>query len=191
MSERLRAKRPPLECFNCLSTNHRVHDCPVRIDDERIAIHRNMFNTQSAQAHEQAQLNSSRYTSGGDGSGGGDGDGGRDSRAHRGFVPGKISDELREALGVRSNQLPPFVYVMRMYGYPPGWFLDAQVRRTKLAVLDGVDATDAAVVVKKEQHETAQVTTTGSKLGDEVAAAAEAVVRQGGAFFLAIRLSSC
>jgi hypothetical protein len=118
-----------------------------------------MFNSQSAQAHEQAQLYSSRYTS--DTS---------ESKAHRGFVPGKISDSLREALGVRSNQLPPFVYVMRMYGYPPGWFLEAQVRRTKLAVLDGVveNSNVANTVVKNEPAD---------KLGDEVAAVANAVVK--------------
>lgn len=99
----LKIKRPPLECFNCLG-NHRIQDCPIKIDEDRVAIHRKVFNVQSAQAHEQASLWSNRYI------------GDHDSKKNRGFTPGKISDNLREALGLRPNQLPPFIYYMRKYG---------------------------------------------------------------------------
>lgn len=136
----IRIKKPRLECFNCLSTNHPVRECPVKIDEERISMHRNSFNTQSLQAHEQAQLFSNRYTSD------------ADSKACRGFFPGKISDELRRALGIKPNQIPPFVYVMRLYGYPIGWFLEAKVRQTsKLAVHDGIDKSIDAGKEKMEE----------------------------------------
>ena len=138
----LRIKKPRLECFNCLSINHRVQECPVRIDEERISIHRNLFATQSFQAQEQAQLLSNRYTSD------------LESKANRGFIPGKISNELREALGIKSNQLPPYIYIMRQYGYPIGWFMEARVKEAKLAVHDGIDVNkDNNNGVKKEKEE--------------------------------------
>ncbi len=57
------------------------------------------------------------------------------------FLTGKISNELREALGLKNNQLPPFIYVMRKYGYPIGWLLEAKVKQTtNLAVHDGIDS---------------------------------------------------
>lgn len=97
----------------------------MRIDQNRIEFHKKIFTTQSQQAQDQAQLFSSRYTSE------------LDSKANKGLVPGKISDQLKEALGVKSNQLPPYIYIMRQYGYPKGWLLEAQVTKSKLSVLDG------------------------------------------------------
>ena len=32
-----------------------------------------------------------------------------------------MSDALREALGMKENELPSWVYKMRNAGYPPGW----------------------------------------------------------------------
>ena len=121
LAETLRIKKPRLECFNCLATNHRVTECPIKVDDERIRIHRKIFTNQSMQAHEQAELFSTRYTS--------------DSKDNRGFAPGKISAELRQALGVRDNQLPPFIYLMRELGYPTGWLLEAQVKKSDLELV--------------------------------------------------------
>jgi len=97
-SASIRIKKPRQECFNCLSTNHGVRECPVRIDQDRIEFHKRIFTTQSQQAQDQAQLFSNRYTSE------------LDSKANRGFVPGKISDQLKEALGCKPNQLPPYDY---------------------------------------------------------------------------------
>lgn len=124
-SASIRIKKPRQECFNCLSINHGVRECPVRIDQDRIEFHKKIFNTQSQQAQDQAQLFSNRYTSE------------LDSKANRGFVPGKISEKLKEALGCRPNQLPPFVYIMRQYGYPQAWLMEARVEKSKLSVLDG------------------------------------------------------
>ena len=60
-----------------------------------------------------------------------------DAKLYRGFTPGKLSDQLREALGCKPNQLPPFVYFMREYGYPEGWLIEAQVSSNKLSVHNG------------------------------------------------------
>lgn len=127
LAESLRIKRPRQECFNCLSTMHSVRDCPVRQNDERIAIHREFFQSQSTQSNEQMNLMSNRYTND------------LDSNMHRGYVPGKISNELRQALGLRTNQLPPFAYLMRELGYPLGWLIEARVNKSKLAVHNGTE----------------------------------------------------
>ena len=37
------------------------------------------------------------------------------------YTPGVISEKLREALGINDKQLPPYIYRMRCYGYPPGY----------------------------------------------------------------------
>ena len=125
LSETLRIKRPRQECFNCLATNHKFQDCPVEKVEERISIHRAYFNTQSFQAHEQASLYSNRYTND------------QDSKENRGFAPGKISDQLKEALGLGDKMLPPYIYIMRQLGYPIGWLIEAEVKTNKLAVHQG------------------------------------------------------
>lgn len=124
LGETLRIKRPHQECFNCLALSHRVTDCPIKIDDERIRLHRSLFTAQSQQALDQAHLFSTRYTAD------------QDEHGNGKFKPGKISDELKSALGIRHHQLPPFVYRMREVGYPVGWLIEAQVNKSKLAMHD-------------------------------------------------------
>jgi hypothetical protein len=46
------------------------------------------------------------------------------------------SDSLREALGLRSYQLPPYIYRMRTMGYPPGHLADAKKEESGLTVFD-------------------------------------------------------
>jgi zinc finger CCHC domain-containing protein 8 len=122
----MRLRKPNQECFNCLATSHKIQDCPIKQDQERIDMHRKNYASQSQAAQEQQQLFSSRYTNDA-----------TDQKPNRGFEPGKISDELRQALGINKNQLPPFIYVMRELGYPPGWLIDAEVKQSGLSVLDG------------------------------------------------------
>lgn len=52
------------------------------------------------------------------------------------FQPGKLSENLRYALGLRPNQLPIFVYRMRVLGYPPGWLRDAEVHQADMKLYD-------------------------------------------------------
>lgn len=53
------------------------------------------------------------------------------------FTPGRWSKRLLEAMGVRSNETPPFVYRMRVLGYPPGWLSEAEETNSGLKLFDG------------------------------------------------------
>lgn len=52
------------------------------------------------------------------------------------FLPGKMSKELRKAMGLADNELPLYIYRMRMLGYPPGWLEHAKVRASGLNLFD-------------------------------------------------------
>ena len=41
--------------------------------------------------------------------------------------PGLPSSKLREALRLREDQVPEYIYRMRALGYPPGWLLHAEI----------------------------------------------------------------
>lgn len=47
-----------------------------------------------------------------------------------------FSDNLREALGLKNNQLPLFIYNMRVIGYPPGWMNEAVFEKSGLSLFD-------------------------------------------------------
>lgn len=50
--------------------------------------------------------------------------------------PGQISNELRKALGLKKYQLPLHVYRMRLFGYPPGWLMNAKITHSGLSLFD-------------------------------------------------------
>lgn len=52
------------------------------------------------------------------------------------LVPGKVSDELRSAMGLKTNQLPRFIYRMRLYGYPPGWLDEAKITHSGITLIN-------------------------------------------------------
>ena len=41
--------------------------------------------------------------------------------------PGLPSAKLREALRLRGDQVPEYIYRMRTLGYPPGWMRQAEI----------------------------------------------------------------
>ena len=97
------SQRRKKTCFNC-DGDHSLNECTKRRDLARISMKRKEF------------MESKTYSS--------------DSRYHQDqakfeqyqhFKPGVISDELRKALNLANHDLPPFIYRMRMLGYPPGW----------------------------------------------------------------------
>jgi zinc finger CCHC domain-containing protein 8 len=47
-----------------------------------------------------------------------------------------FSDSLREALGLKPDQLPTYIYRMRLFGYPPGWLAEASKKSNNLAMYD-------------------------------------------------------
>lgn len=52
------------------------------------------------------------------------------------LTPGKISDKLRKALGLHKHDLPPYIYRMRVLGYPPGWIKEAEEEASDLYMFD-------------------------------------------------------
>ncbi|GFV39775.1 zinc finger CCHC domain-containing protein 8 [Trichonephila clavipes] len=46
------------------------------------------------------------------------------------------SNETRQALGLKDNQLPPYLYRMRVIGYPPGWLDYALLETSGLSLYD-------------------------------------------------------
>ena len=63
--------------------------------------------------------------------------------------PGKISAELRKALGLQKNETPHFVYLMRRLGYPPGWLEEAKFVHSNLDMFDIDGKHVKSCVVKK------------------------------------------
>ncbi|XP_069183042.1 zinc finger CCHC domain-containing protein 8 isoform X2 [Procambarus clarkii] len=106
--------RPKKRCFNC-SGDHNLSDCPHPQDAATIATNRKKhINTRgpNVRYHEDSE----------------------NKFGH--FQPGKISEALRHALGLKHNQLPLFIYRMRVLGYPPGWLLDAEVHQADVKMYD-------------------------------------------------------
>jgi zinc finger CCHC domain-containing protein 8 len=54
------------------------------------------------------------------------------------ICPGKLSKNLRAALGMQANELPPYIYKMREAGYPPGWLRAAQKDPGKIRIFNTV-----------------------------------------------------
>ncbi|XP_071529999.1 zinc finger CCHC domain-containing protein 8 homolog isoform X2 [Panulirus ornatus] len=107
--------RPRKRCFNCLG-DHNLTECSDPPDPARIAVNRKKFlNTRvsNVRYHEDIE---NKYGQ---------------------FQPGKLSENLRHALGLKPYQLPLFIYRMRVLGYPPGWLLDAEVHQTDVKMYDG------------------------------------------------------
>lgn len=137
-----RARRPKPSCFNCGAFDHGVQGCPMKLDGERIRRSREQYQEQLAEAcgyndassmnantnpHETSRYHEDSYQ----------------SSLHdqvvieerfRRYRPGDISYELRQAMGLRENQLPMYIYNMRRCGYPPGWLKEARVKKSGLQV---------------------------------------------------------
>jgi len=99
--------RPKNTCFNCLG-DHMIADCKEPKDQRKIAKNRKEFQKT------QVSYNSSRYHE-------------DEPQKFGKLEPGLPSTRLREALGLRSHQLPEYIYKMRHLGYPPGWMRHAEV----------------------------------------------------------------
>ncbi|KAJ8984849.1 hypothetical protein NQ317_013050 [Molorchus minor] len=100
-------------CFNC-DDNHAIRDCPLPKNYAKINAARQRF---------KAQKQTSRYHL-------------EEDQKYGHFTPGKMSDKLREALGLRRNELPPYIYQMRLLGYPPGWLEEAKIIYSNLEMFD-------------------------------------------------------
>lgn len=104
-------KAQTVTCFNCLGDHH-LKKCPEKYDRSRIAMNRKEYQS----------LNAGRYHD--------------DDSQNNAMQPGLISDGLKEALGLRPNQMPLYIYHMRVLGYPPGWMKEAEFETSGLLLYD-------------------------------------------------------
>lgn len=111
-SSKVKIKRKKT-CFNCGSAAHNLSDCPEPQNHARIDSMRQQFIKKFSSPFAKEK----RYHI--------------DEKRFGAFKPGVISSNLREALGLRSKDLPPHIYKMRQLGYPPG-YLPSQSNSTLL-----------------------------------------------------------
>ncbi|XP_066158150.1 zinc finger CCHC domain-containing protein 8 homolog isoform X1 [Euwallacea fornicatus] len=100
-------------CFNC-EQDHSIKDCPFPKNHAKINANRQKF---------QSRNKSSRYHL-------------EEDQKFAHMKPGQISTTLRKALGLKKHEIPPYVYQMRMLGYPPGWLEEAKYVLSDLAMFD-------------------------------------------------------
>lgn len=106
------ASGPKNACFNCGSEGHAIKDCTVPRDGKRISKARQNMSKKNERYHLNADQ---RYDA---------------------YRPGIISDELRNALGLKPKELPLHIYNMRVFGYPLGWLEEAKIRNSGLTMFN-------------------------------------------------------
>ena len=99
-------QRRTRSCFNC-GKDHNLSDCPEPRDLIRININRKEYREKYGSP---GQTPDSRYHASE-----------ADTQKFSHLKAGMISGNLREALGINENDLPPYIYKMRLLGYPPGY----------------------------------------------------------------------
>ncbi|VDP15937.1 unnamed protein product [Soboliphyme baturini] len=114
------------QCFNCGDVGHRVNDCPRPMDDERV---KREFEKMKAKTKQQKEGHARYHL---------------DPR-FAAFRPGKISDDLRRALNINKNDMPPWIYKMRLLGYPPGYIQSAIEEYDGLALYNDNDVENSDV----------------------------------------------
>lgn len=93
------------QCFNC-GGEHFLPDCPEPKDQKRIAQARQESQSKQKQKPAFQKMNDEA------------------NEKFKIYKPGQISVGLEEALGISlKEQLPPYIYKMRLIGYPPGWLV--------------------------------------------------------------------
>lgn len=101
-------------CFNCDGT-HSIKDCTKPKDLAKIKQNRAKFSSNRV-SYERYHVDVEQRF------------------GH--LVAGELSKDLRNALGLRSKELPMHIYRMRMLGYPPGWLEHAKVSGSGLTLFD-------------------------------------------------------
>ncbi|XP_055320289.1 zinc finger CCHC domain-containing protein 8 homolog [Sitodiplosis mosellana] len=103
-------------CWNC-GGDHTMKDCKEKRDSAAISRAKQSFiqKTRTERYHLEAEQKYSH------------------------LVPGQLSDNLRQALGLRSRELPLFIYKMRLYGYPLGWLEEAKINHSGLSLFHSED----------------------------------------------------
>uniref|UniRef100_A0A224YPW1 Zinc finger CCHC domain-containing protein 8 n=1 Tax=Rhipicephalus zambeziensis TaxID=60191 RepID=A0A224YPW1_9ACAR len=110
--------QPSVVCFNC-GGKHFLNDCTEKINMARVSQKRREMARERDVAPKKLRYFEHEMLS-------------------QRFQPGKYSKELRKALDLRPEDLPPFIYRMRVLGYPPGWLTYAEVEKSGLTIF-GLD----------------------------------------------------
>lgn len=101
---------PKNACFNCDKETHSLRDCPEPRNMKKVNKARNEYGRRDLRYHDD---NENEYGQ---------------------MVPGVISNELRDALGLNAAQLPLHIYRMRLLGYPPAWIEEAKIHNSGLSL---------------------------------------------------------
>ncbi|EGT33773.1 hypothetical protein CAEBREN_18170 [Caenorhabditis brenneri] len=113
-------------CFNC-DGEHNLRDCPRPKDFRRIS-------KKKSESVDESRKKQRSY-----------GSLGLSKQKQHDFEPGKLSDNLRKALGLQTNEIPEHVYRMRrlgfVKGYPPGWLRKA-IKSTEIIKVFSADSTN-------------------------------------------------
>ena len=108
-------KVPGNKCWNCDSEGHSLRECKEKRNPSRINANRQLH------AQKNARLSNTRYHV--------------DEPQRFGHLrPGLPTKKLRAALGLRDDQLPPYIYKMRSLGYPPGWLKEAEINHSNMSL---------------------------------------------------------
>ncbi|KAI8973513.1 hypothetical protein BDF20DRAFT_914943 [Mycotypha africana] len=139
-SVRMRKKMliPKKICFNCGKPNHEVRDCPEPRDAE--SIRTNAFQrkydaflkqTMDRRLHEFLEL----------------------QQIASKMEPGKLSDELKRALGMdQTESEPPYYVNMRKYGYPPGYLKRIKASGSEVSSDDEEDEHEIKIFANEEDY---------------------------------------
>lgn len=105
------SNKPKGNCWNC-GGDHNLRDCTEKRDAAAIQRAKQTFmqKTRTERYHLDAE------------------------QKYNHLMPGQISENLRQALGLRSRELPLFIYKMRLYGYPAGWLEEAKINHSGLSL---------------------------------------------------------
>lgn len=109
-------------CFNCGEESHAIADCPLPKNMKEIQRRK----AEIRKATNVPTLSGNKATL----------DVSVDPR-FKDCKPGSIGEELRSALGLGGNKMPPWIYRMRMLGYPPGWLEEAKLTYSGLTMFEG------------------------------------------------------
>ena len=52
------------------------------------------------------------------------------------FAPGKMTQQLKNALGIDDDELPLHIYRMRVLGYPQAWLQEAKIESSGISLFD-------------------------------------------------------
>ncbi|CAH2073404.1 unnamed protein product, partial [Iphiclides podalirius] len=125
-------RRGPI-CFNC-DGDHYLRDCQLPRNNTRIAGKRKNIPNKLGRYHVE------------------------DEQKYGHLIPGRISSQLRHALGLKRYELPLHIYRMRLLGYPPGWLEEARISHSGITMFDS-----AGNAILDADEEEGQICEAGSK----------------------------